>query len=178
MRAHLKMSLQRIMIASTGVIMISIAAIGIAQQKTTAIDTEALNATEEFSESLANDLLDLSVAARDKDRTMIEQYFADDLIATPIPVTPLDRPGAVAWITNRNWPTGSVGSIDRDTFLLGLENLLEHFLSIEDVRFKVKQASFDNQGNSAANISFFIVGRNPTGRREWLTATALSLIHI
>ena len=62
--------------------------------------------------------------------------------------------------------------MDRDTFLLGLENLLEHFLSIEDVRFKVKQASFDNQGNSAANISFFIVGRNPTGRREWLTATA------
>ncbi|HJO28951.1 MAG TPA: VCBS repeat-containing protein [Acidobacteriota bacterium] len=166
------MSLQRIMIASTGVIMISIAAIGIAQQKTTAIDTEALNATEEFSESLANDLLDLSVAARDKDRTMIEQYFADDLIATPIPVTPLDRPGVVAWITNRDWPTGSVGSIDRDTFLLGVENLLEHFLSIEDVRFKVKQASFDNQGKSAANISFFIVGRNPTGRREWLTATA------
>tara|TARA_Y100000758_G_scaffold196620_1_gene140256 strand:- start:442 stop:2166 length:1725 start_codon:yes stop_codon:yes gene_type:complete len=160
------------MIASTGVIMISIAAISIAQQKITAIDTEALNATEEFSESLANDLLDLSVAARDKDRTMIEQYFADDLIATPIPVTSLDRPGVVAWITNRDWPTGSVGSMDRDTFLLGLENLLEHFLSIEDVRFKVKQASFDNQGNSAANISFFIVGRNLTGRREWLTATA------
>jgi len=152
--------------------MISIAAISIAQQKITAIDTEALNATEEFSESLANDLLDLSVAARDKDRTMIEQYFADDLIATPIPVTSLDRPGVVAWITNRDWPTGSVGSMDRDTFLLGLENLLEHFLSIEDVRFKVKQASFDNQGNSAANISFFIVGRNLTGRREWLTATA------
>jgi hypothetical protein len=160
------------MIASTGVIMISIAAISIAQQKITAIDTEALNATEEFSESLANDLLDLSVAARDKDRTMIERYFADDLIATPIPVTSLDRPGVVAWITNRDWPTGSVGSMDRDTFLLGLENLLEHFLSIEDVRFKVKQASFDNQGNSAANISFFIVGRNLTGRREWLTATA------
>ena len=172
MRAHLKMSLRRIMIASTGVIMISIAAISIAQQKITAIDTEALNATEEFSESLANDLLDLSVAARDKDRTMIERYFADDLIATPIPVTSLDRPGVVAWITNRDWPTGSVGSMDRDTFLLGLENLLEHFLSIEDVRFKVKQASFDNQGNSAANISFFIVGRNLTGRREWLTATA------
>ena len=73
MRAHLKMSLRRIMIASTGVIMISIAAISIAQQKITAIDTEALNATEEFSESLANDLLDLSVAARDKDRTMIER---------------------------------------------------------------------------------------------------------
>ena len=172
MRAHLKISLHRIMITSIGAIMFSIGAVGIAQQKTAAIDTEALNATEEFSESLANDLLDLSVAARDKDRTMIERYFADHLIATPIPIASFDQPGAVAWITHRDWPTGNVARIDRATFLLGLENLLEHFPSIEDVRFKVKQASFDNRGNSAANISFFIVGRNSTGQREWLTATA------
>ena len=153
-------------------IVLSVGAVGIAQQETTAIDTEALNATEELSESLANDLLDLSVATRDKDRATIERYFADHLIATPIPVASVDHPGPVAWITNRDWPIEAAATIDRNTFLAGLETLLEHFPSIEDVRFKVKQASFDNQGNSAASISFFIVGRDPGGHREWLTATA------
>ncbi len=172
LRAYPTACLHRIAVAGITTTLLCAGTVGLARQATQAIDTEALNATEELSESLANDLLDLSVAARDKDRTTIERYFADHLIATPIPVAPVDHPGAAAWITNRDWPTEAVASIDRDTFLAGLETLLEHFPSIEDVRFKVKEASFDDRGGSSAHISFFIVGRDPAGRREWLTASA------
>ncbi len=172
MPAHPSPRLHRIASAAIATVLLSGGTVGLARQATQTVDIEALNATEELSESLANDLLDLSVATRDKDRATIEQYFADHLIATPIPVAPIDRAGPVAWITNRDWPTEAAAGTDRDTFLAGFETLLEHFTSIEDVRFKVKEASFDDRGAATAHISFFIVGRDPAGRREWLTATA------
>ena len=172
MGEHPTRCLHRIAIAGITAILLFAGTVGLARQAMQAIDTEALNAAEDLSESLANDLLDLSVAARNKDRTTIERYFADHLLATPIPVASVDHPGPVAWITNREWPTGAMTSVDRDTFLAGFETLLEHFLSIEDVRFKVKEARFTDGGAGEAHISFFIVGRDPTGRREWLTAEA------
>ena len=143
----------------------------VAHQAPQVVDTDTLNATEELSESLANDLLDLSIAMRDKDGVGIERYFATELLATPIPSTPIDHRGAVAWITNRDWPVAEARQSGRADFLSGLESLLEHFPSIEDARFKVKEASFDD-GGGTARISFFVVGRELEGRREWLTATA------
>ena len=61
------------LVVATGVL--SLAAVGAPALQQ--LDTEALNRTEELSESLANDLLTLSVAARNKDRSTMERFFAD-----------------------------------------------------------------------------------------------------
>jgi len=160
-----------------------------------AVDTAELNQVEELSESLANDLLVLSVAARDKDRATIERHFADPLVATPMPTQAVDSAGETPWISRHDWPIEAAVSISRHEFVAGLEQLLGHFPSIEDVRFKVKEATFASGDTAPTNaagadgtaptnateaagaagqarIWFYIVGRDAAGRREWLTAWA------
>jgi hypothetical protein len=44
------------------------------------LDTHELQTVEDLSESLANDLLALSVASRDKDRLSIETHFSPQLV--------------------------------------------------------------------------------------------------
>ncbi len=138
------------------------------------VDTAELDVTESLSESLANDLLLLSVAVRDKDRVTIERFFAESLEATPVPSAPVDHPGDVGWVSRHEWPTGAPERFRREEFLDGLERLVGHFPTIEDVRFKVKGASFSGAPvvRGSARIWFFIVGRDEHRRREWLTAWA------
>ncbi len=145
-----------------------------AGQDRAAVDTVQLDVTETLSESLTNDLLLLSVAVRDKDRATIERFFAETMTATPIPYAPVDRPGELDWIGRHEWPTLSPGRMERGEFLAGLERLVEHFPTIEDVRFKVKSSTFegDAEVEGSARIWLFVVGRDQEGRREWLTAWA------
>lgn len=136
-------------------------------------DSPALNAVEELSESLANDLLSLSLAVRDRDRRGIEQYLAHDLEATPLPALPGPLSPELKWISTHPWLTDGeqTGKIGRRELLDSFEKLLGHFSSIEDVRFKVKAAEFgpgaSNRGS--ARVWTYIVGRDFDGRREWLT---------
>ena len=164
------------------------------------VDVEHLDTIENLSESLANDLLTLSVAARDKDRPALVRYFGESIVGGPLPSEPAPDVPWVKWISKHGWisppggadTTASTGNaapppIDRAVFISNLEALLEHFVSIEDVRFKVKGADFELddivQGrspaaaedvliNGTARISFFIVGRDAQDRREWLTGWA------
>ena len=164
------------------------------------VDVERLDTIENLSESLANDLLALSVAARDKDRPAIVRYFSESFVGDPLPSEPAPDVPWIKWIFKHGWnppPSGSGTTastdnvarppIDRAAFISNLEALLEHFVSIEDVRFKVKGAEFELddilQGTSpaahedelihgTARIWFFIVGRDARDRREWLTGWA------
>ena len=164
------------------------------------VDVERLDTIENLSESLANDLLTLSVAARDKDRPALVRYFGESVVGDPLPSEPAPDVPWVKWISKHGWnsapsgarTTASTGNvarppIDRAAFIGNLEALLEHFVSIEDVRFKVEEAEFELddivQGTSAAahedqlingtaRIWFFIVGRDAGDRREWLTGWA------
>ena len=67
------------------------------------LDTSALQTVEELSESLANDLLALSVAARDKDRLAIERFFAPGLEAGVFPTQPGDLRSELKWIRVHDW---------------------------------------------------------------------------
>jgi len=152
------------------------------------VDKARLEAVEDFSESLANALLELSVAARRKDATGIARYFADDFEAEPLPC----RPGALVhqlkWIRTHGWEVepGAGGRVEgvsgkstaaavenRQMFLDRFSLILQHFSDIEDVRFKVKDARFDNPEVAAgdARLFFYIVGRDSEGHREWARAT-------
>jgi hypothetical protein len=138
------------------------------------LDTGALHTVEEMSESLANDLLALSVAARDKDRLAIESYFAPGLEADALPTRPGELRTELKWIRAHDWHVEApqTGPIGRALFLDRFERLLEHFSELEDVRFKVKGADFNPQGGSSgsARVWLYIVGRDDEGRREWLTS--------
>ena len=130
-----------------------------------------LEAVEEVTEEIANDLLDLSLAIRAKDAEEIARFFADSLSASPMPAIPGPARPVVKWIESHGWtsPAGGPPRIGRTEFLKDLEAFLAHFSAIEDARFKVKGSAVDPGGRSASGIlKFFIVGRDADGRREWV----------
>jgi len=155
-------------------------------------ETARLETIEDLSESLANDILDLSVAVRDRDLDRVGSFFADTVEAPPFPnVAAVVRP-QVRWVSLHDWaPAAGADPAARATprgdFLSAFAAFLGHFSEIEDVRFKVKGATFDEDARAvagaeaptaapgaagSANIAFFVWGRDGEGRREWARGTA------
>ncbi|MFQ5926427.1 MAG: FG-GAP repeat domain-containing protein [Terriglobia bacterium] len=144
---------------------------------------------EDISESLAYDLLDLSVLVRARDLPSVATFIADPIRATPLPTNPEPAEPLLKWIHQHGWkPTiATPQRMSRQEFLQGLEDLLGHFSEIEDARFKVKEAHFDEPAgvvpeakvptatvgsHGQARIAFYVIGRNMNGQREWLRGMA------
>jgi hypothetical protein len=157
-----------------------------------AAEAARLDATEDLSESLANDVLALSVAVRDRDRARVGEFFADSVLAPPFPSVAGDANPEVKWISLHGWSAApgadpSERPTARSGFLAAFDLFLDHFSEIEDVRFKVKGATFDAEARSipgapeptaapgaagTANVAFYVWGRDARGRREWARGTA------
>ncbi|MFN0059918.1 MAG: FG-GAP repeat domain-containing protein [Planctomycetota bacterium] len=134
-----------------------------------------LERVEELTEDLANDLLELSVAVRDGDKKLIREFFADKLNSAPLTCEPGALTANLKWLANRAWgphsadgPTGKQQAVTGDLFLERWLRLLAHFDSIDDVRFKVKEGDFDDNGVAKVRVSFYVIGRNRQSQREWL----------
>ena len=67
------------------------------------LDRDRLEVIEEQTESLANRLLELSIATRQKDLDQIADFFADSLLAIPLPTEPEDLVHQVKWIYKHGW---------------------------------------------------------------------------
>lgn len=153
------------------------------------VDAKRLEVSEELSESLANDLLELSVATKNRDREQTAAHFPNELTAERFPCEPLPTKPEVKWILSHGWilPLGSgssepVGPIKAAQFLEGWFSFLDHFSEVEDARFKVKVSNFAEAAQAIigadvptavvgasghARIAFFVIGRDPENRREW-----------
>jgi hypothetical protein len=154
-------------------------------------DTRRLEVIEELSESLANDLLELSVATKDRDLTVTRRYFPAVLAARPFPSKPSPDKIMVKWIKTHQWEADAADLSSASTpkekiaaaaFLQNWGGFLEHFSEIEDARFKVKEANFDEASAAVigaeqptakvgakgrARVAFYVIGRDLDGKREW-----------
>jgi hypothetical protein len=160
--------------------------------KAASVDRNRLETIEELSESLANDILELSVAARDRDLELTGAFFPAQIIAKPFPSRPAASKSQVKWISTHNWetarenPASGAGKITSKEFLSGWAEFLSHFSEIEDARFKVKEANFDETAKAVlgaeqptavvgatgkARIAFYVIGRDTDGKREWARGT-------
>ena len=134
-------------------------------------DQLELERTEDLSESLANDLLRLSVATRDRDAAGIAPHWADEVEIAGF----FDGPSATevlhSWLGTHDWQGSGVKRVTRTELLRRFTALLDHFDSIDDARFKVKRATFrEGDDRGTARIEFTIVGRDRAGQREWMVA--------
>ncbi|HYP52795.1 MAG TPA: VCBS repeat-containing protein [Pyrinomonadaceae bacterium] len=148
------------------------------QQPPAQLDKTRLEVIEELSESLANDLLELSVATRDKDLRKTAEFFPRELLATAFPTVPQAPRTSVKWIASRNWttpaPAATTATITKTSaggpnaatpppasdaapvrtsatvFLAAWSDFLAHFSEIEDARFKVKESSFEADAKAVA----------------------------
>ncbi len=162
------------------------------------VDRKRLETVEELSESLANDVLTLSVAARDRDLELMADYFPAQLNAKPFPSRPAATKNQIKWVGGHNWETSGAkivsvsdqkigaGKISGKAFLGNWAEFLAHFSEIEDARFKIKEANFDDSAKAVlgaeqptavvgatgrARIAFYAIGRDVDGKREWARGT-------
>jgi len=155
------------------------------------VDPARLEVVENLSESLANDLLGLSVATRNRDLITVATFFPATLTAPGLPTVPGPVAPELEWIGNRDWAApeedGAARERSREEVLEEWSTLLEHFSEIEDARFKVKSAQFADSARAVedapeptaapgaegtARVAFFVLGRNREGEREWLRGRA------
>ena len=155
-----------------------------------------LDVIENLSESLASDMLDLSQAVRDRDQEQLRAFIPGSLTATPWPALAQPSTPEVKWVAKHGWkaPPSTLTlngeearPVSGEGFLRGWFALLDHFSEIEDAGFKVKDATFDPSADvvpdakvptaktgsiGQTELSFFLVGRDTEGRREWLRGSA------
>ncbi|HEV2761684.1 MAG TPA: VCBS repeat-containing protein, partial [Pyrinomonadaceae bacterium] len=165
-----------------------------AQQSSVELDRARLEVIEELSESLANDLLELSVATRDRDLAKTAEFFPRELTATAFPYAPQPLKPNVKWVGSRAWATPAASPLAggatitktstsgaplspstsdaapvRTTaaaFLNAWSEFLTHFSEIEDARFKVKEAGFDADAKAVmgAKVPTAVKGSRGTAR--------------
>ena len=74
-------------------------------------DRSRLEIVEELSESLANDLLELSVATRDQDLDVTSAYFPALIAGKNFPSNPLQAKTQVKWIELHGWEAPASDSV-------------------------------------------------------------------
>ncbi|MGI9105409.1 MAG: FG-GAP repeat domain-containing protein [Pyrinomonadaceae bacterium] len=183
-------------------------------QPQTAPERTRLETVEDLSESLANDLLELSIATRDRNLERTAQFFPARLNSAPYPSRPAELKNQIKWVNAHGWtadtpdvntltrngalpplkaiiPGSEVAKtprrMSREEFLRGWSEFLAHFSEIEDARFKVKEANFDESAQAVAGaneptavvgatgkarVAFYVIGRDTEGRREWARGVA------
>ena len=140
----------------------------------TDFDKQVLEEAEDLSESLANDLLKFSVAVRDGDLNGIRNHFAGELEATAWPTGEPELKTVAPNILQGGWELDpTIATVNGEQFLEQFLEFAGMFTSIEDARFKVKTAHFNEEtGRSGeAHLKFFMVGRDNDGNRQWFKGT-------
>jgi len=138
------------------------------------VDVESLDVQEDQSESLANDLLALSLAMRKADRQRFSDFWNETVAATPLPEDDPERTAVADRALAAVWSfDAETVEFSRDDYVAVLWSLVERYESLEDVRFKVKQVDFSDDGTYAkAKIKFFFVGKHDGQGREWIKGLA------
>lgn len=142
-------------------------------QNTAIYDASKLTGVEDLSESLANALLDLSLALRDRDAEAIGAYFDDEIMTRIFPPLSAHPTVSSKWIEQDFVDLSDLSTVT--TKRLELINtwaiFLNAFSEIEDARFEVEDASFRHGavGNHAeSEVKFFVIGRSQDGSRLWV----------
>lgn len=140
------------------------------------LDRAGLNTVEDYSESLANALIELSVAARDGNLEKIARFFPGQIRATRWPLEPIEEHEVRDWLSSGECDQGpeAVQVIGAAEMAENWKSFLARFSEIEDTRFKVKDAVFtggERPGTENAAVKFFLVGRNLDGHRWWVKGT-------
>lgn len=140
------------------------------------LDKAELEQTEDLSESLANSLLEFSVTVRERDLKRIGGFFESPSRVTPWP----DLSGAAdadfKWISTaaprvaRKRPK----KVPRTGVVKSWAKFLESFSSVEDARFQVKGARFNERRakvEGKGDLKFFLIGRDGKSHRFWVKGT-------
>jgi len=137
------------------------------------LDKSELIEVEDLSESLANALLEFSVAVRGGDLKTIRAFLADQVEALTFRHVPTSGGGSIKWIQQGSLDLASLRPVltQRESLIEEWTAFLSGFSEVADVRFMVTDSRFLKKaaGNFAdSKIKFFLVGRDEAGTRSWV----------
>ena len=137
------------------------------------LDKSELIEVEDLSESLANALLEFSLAVRGGDLKTIRAFLADEVEALTFQQTPVGIGSSIKWMSQRSLDLSHLRPVltQRESLIEEWTAFLNGFSEVEDVRFQVTDSTFLKKaaGNFAdSKISFFLVGRDEAGNRSWV----------
>ncbi len=137
------------------------------------IDRAQVQRAEDYAESLANQLHELSRAVLARNMQAFAEHFAPGLKGEGVPRAAGELTVLNKWVGQRT-TAADKRKLIRDDFVGDWSEYLSLFSAMEDVRFKVKQAHFSTGEKVRADalIYFSIVARDGQGRREWVEAKA------
>ena len=142
----------------------------------TELDKAELKQVEERSESLANSLLEFSVTVRERDLKRIGEFFESPARVTPWPSLSGATDSEFKWISTaaprlaRKRPK----KMTRSELTRSWDQLLGSFSSMEDARFQVKGARFNQRKEGVegkGDLKFFLIGRDGKKHRFWVKGT-------
>ena len=140
------------------------------------MDKAELEQTEDLSESLANSLLEFSVTVRERDLKRIGGFFESPSRVTPWPALSGVPASEFKWISTaaprvtRKRPK----KVPRAELMKSWTKFLETFSSVEDARFQVKGARFNERRakvEGKGDLKFFLIGRDGKSHRFWVKGT-------
>jgi hypothetical protein len=142
-------------------------------QNTLQLDKNELIEVEDLSESLANALLDFSIAVRGGDLKTIRAFLADEVEALTFQQIPTGSGRSIKWIQQSDVNLSHLQPVltQRERLIEEWTVFLTGFSEVEDVRFKVTDSEFLEKaaGNFAeSQIKFFLVGRDEAEHRSWM----------
>ena len=140
------------------------------------LDKSNLEEIEDLSESMANSLLDFSTAVRRMDLSEVSHHFAETVHSTSFAgqAPALDR--QVKWISfgSAKLSHEETRAWDKAEYVDLWAQFLGRYRSLEDARFKVKDAEFSREDGivrGSGGIKFFLVGDSTDGRPLWVKGT-------
>ncbi len=133
-----------------------------------------MESVEESTEHFANAMLDLGIALGKGDLDALRRSIPDPIEARTMTPDFVETTRDVDLIRGGNWGLAEeTRSMTSEDFVHETQSWLEHFSEIEDVRFKVKKSTVQEDGNKIeATLALAFVGRNHEGRREWARGRA------
>lgn len=140
------------------------------------LDKAELEQTEDLSESLANSLLEFSVTVRERDLKRIGEFFESPSRVTPWPALSGAADADFKWISTaaprvtRKRPK----KVPRTGLVKSWAKFLDSFSSVEDARFQVKGARFNERRakvEGKGDLKFFLIGRDGKNHRFWVKGT-------
>jgi hypothetical protein len=134
----------------------------------------AIEEIEEKTESFANLMLDLGVSLRNGSLVEIETALSSRILSDGIPQVERESRELHGWVLRRidvSGPMSANAYLLGNRFLSQLKTTLDRWSELEDVRFKVKEATVTGD-RIDANVAISIVGRDREGRRAWTSGLA------
>ena len=167
--------MSRFPLLRAGVLVLCLSAPGCGRQALTESDIPAnIEIAEEATEDFANAMLDLGIALGKGDLGALRRSVTDPIEARTMTPDFVETSREVDLIAGRAWVLAKeTRSMTAQAFVDEIQAWLEHFSEIEDVRFKVKKSTVQEDGKSIeATLALAFVGRNHEGRREWARGRA------